>query len=182
MPAYKDETRNNWYCAFYFEDWNGERKKKMKRGFETKKAAQDWERQFLLQRAADTDMRFDKFVEQYIVDRKDRLRENTWLTKEHIINTKILPYFKDRKLSEIQARDVIAWQNELMSAKDDRGKIAVDVRHSQRQRRIVQRVGQGFRQLDLWRTRAGFVLRHANVGGLFREANQRPQVLLRHPP
>ena len=44
MPAYKDETRNNWYCAFYFEDWNGERKKKMKRGFETKKAAQDWER------------------------------------------------------------------------------------------------------------------------------------------
>ena len=122
MPAYKDETRNNWYCAFYFEDWNGERKKKMKRGFETKKAAQDWERQFLLQRAADTDMRFDKFVEQYIADRKDRLRENTWLTKEHIINTKILPYFKDRKLREIQARDVIAWQNELMSAKDDRGK------------------------------------------------------------
>ena len=122
MPTYKDETRNNWYCAFYFEDWNGERKKKMKRGFETKKAAQDWERQFLLQRAADTDMRFDKFVEQYIADRKDRLRENTWLTKEHIINTKILPYFKDRKLSEIQARDVIAWQNELMSAKDDRGK------------------------------------------------------------
>ena len=50
MLAYKDETRNNWYCAFYFEDWNGERKKKMKRGFETKKAAQDWERQFLLQR------------------------------------------------------------------------------------------------------------------------------------
>ena len=123
MPAYKDETRNNWYCAFYFEDWNGERKKKMKRGFETKKAAQDWERQFLLQRAADTDMRFDKFVEQYIADRKDRLRENTWLTKEHIINTKILPYFKDRKLREIQARDVIAWQNELMSAKDDRGKL-----------------------------------------------------------
>ena len=80
------------------------------------------EKQFLLQRAADTDMRFDKFVEQYIADRKDRLRENTRLTKEHIINTKILPYFKDRKLSEIQARDVIAWQNALMSAKDDRGK------------------------------------------------------------
>ena len=55
-------------------------------------------------------MRFDKFVEQYIADRKGRLRENTWLTKEHIINTKILPYFKDRKLSEIQVRDVIAWQ------------------------------------------------------------------------
>ena len=33
MPAYKDETRNNWYCAFYFEDWNGERKKQMKQQF-----------------------------------------------------------------------------------------------------------------------------------------------------
>ena len=33
-----------------------------------------------------------------------------------------MSYFKDRKLSEIQARDVIAWQNELMSSKDDRGK------------------------------------------------------------
>ena len=50
MPAYKDETRNNWYSAFYYENWNGERKKKMKRGFETKKAAQDWKQQFLLQR------------------------------------------------------------------------------------------------------------------------------------
>lgn len=80
MTAYKDETRNNRHCAFYFEDSTGERKKKMKRGFETKKAAQDWERQFLRQRAADTDMRFDKFVEPYIADRKDRLRENTCWT------------------------------------------------------------------------------------------------------
>ena len=60
--------------------------------------------------------------------------------------------------------------------------VAVDVRHPQRQRRNVQRVGQGFRQVGLRGARAGFVLRHANVRGLFREANQRSQVLLRHPP
>ena len=60
--------------------------------------------------------------------------------------------------------------------------IAVDVRHPQRQRRYVQRVRQGFRQLSLRSSRAGFVLRHADVCGLFGEANQRPQVLLRHPP
>ena len=41
------------------------------------------------------------------------LKLNTWLSKEHIIRTKILPYFKKRKLSEITARDVIDWQNEI---------------------------------------------------------------------
>ena len=41
------------------------------------------------------------------------MKLNTWLSKEHIIRTKILPYFKKRKLSEITARDVIDWQNEI---------------------------------------------------------------------
>ena len=121
MPAYKDIKTNTWYSSFYFEDWKGVRKKKMKRSFDTKKAAQEWERQFLLQKAADVDMSFEKFVEQYSADMRERLRENTWLTKDHIIRTKILPYFKDKRLSEIQPRDVIAWQNELMSAKDGKG-------------------------------------------------------------
>ncbi len=39
-------------------------------------------------------MTFEAFVEIYIVDKQNRLRENTWSTKEHIIRTKILPYFK----------------------------------------------------------------------------------------
>ena len=35
MPAYKDEKRNSWYCQFYYEDWQGNKKKKQKRGFKT---------------------------------------------------------------------------------------------------------------------------------------------------
>ena len=61
-------------------------------------------------------------------------------------------------------------------------KVAVDVRHPQCQRRNVQRVRQRLRQIGLRRARAGFILRHADVRGLFGEANQCPQVLLRHPP
>ena len=38
--------------------------------------------------------------------------KDEWFS-EHIIRTKILPYFKKRKLSEITARDVIDWQNEI---------------------------------------------------------------------
>ena len=43
-------------------------------------------------------------------------------TKEHIIRTKILPYFKEKRLSEIKPRDVIAWQNEMLNYRDKNGK------------------------------------------------------------
>ena len=122
MPAYKDTKRGTWYASFYFENWKGVKQKKLKRGFSTKKEALAWERRFLLQKMADLTMTFEDFVEIYITDKKKRIRENTWTTKEHIIRTKILPYFKDKQLDEIKARDVIAWQNELMNYRDKDGK------------------------------------------------------------
>ena len=60
---------------------------------------------------------FCKFFEIYEQDKKKRLKENTWESKSHIIRTKILPYFGDRKIAEIEAKDVIAWQNKLMGKK-----------------------------------------------------------------
>ena len=53
MPAYKDTQKGTWYAAFYYQDWKGIKKKKLKRGFPTKKEALAWERTFLLQQAAD---------------------------------------------------------------------------------------------------------------------------------
>ena len=90
MPAYKDAQKGTWYAAFYYQDWKGIKKKKLKRGFPTKKEAVAWERTFLLQQAADLTMTFEAFVEIYIVDKQNRLRENTWSTKEHIIRTCLL--------------------------------------------------------------------------------------------
>ena len=48
--------------------------------------------------------------------------ESTWESKSHVIRTKILPYFGNRKIAEIEAKDVIAWQNELMAYRDEKGK------------------------------------------------------------
>ena len=122
MPAYKDSRQGTWYASFYFENWQGVKQKKLKRGFATKKDALAWEREFLLQQAADLTMTFEAFVEIYITDKKKRLRENTWSVKEHIIRTKMLPYFKEKRLSEIRPRDVIAWQNEMLNYRDKNGK------------------------------------------------------------
>ena len=53
---------------------------------------------------------------------RPKLKLNTWLTKESIIQKKILPYFGKRKLSEITAKDVMDWQNAIRGLTDAKGK------------------------------------------------------------
>ena len=67
-------------------------------------------------------MSFREFFELYKRDRKPRIRENTWRTKEAIVNQKILPYIGDLMLNEINNVTIIQWQNELMKIKDKNGK------------------------------------------------------------
>ena len=53
---------------------------------------------------------------------KTRLKENTWATKDHIIRTKLLPYFGRLKMCNITAQQIIIWQNEIRSLTDSKGK------------------------------------------------------------
>lgn len=122
MPAYKNKENNSWYVVTQYTDWTGERKQKCKRGFSTRREALEWEQKFQQQSAGDLDMTFEAFVEIYTTDLKARLKESTWQTKEHIIRTKILPYFGKRKINEITTKDVIAWQNELLAYRDEKRK------------------------------------------------------------
>lgn len=122
MPAYKDDKKSSWYTAFYYQNWQGAKVKKLKRGFPTKREALEWERRFLLQQSNNLDMTFGDFVKIYTSDMGARIREHTWETKDSIIEKKILPYFKDKKMSEIAPKDVIAWQNTMMAFHYEGGK------------------------------------------------------------
>ncbi len=122
MAAFKNQKNGTWFVQFRYKDWQGENQQKFKRGFSTKKEALAWEREFLLKKTSDPNMTFESFVERYKADIKPRLKLNTWLTKEHIIETKLLPYFKKRKISEITANDVISWQNEIRLLTNKKGK------------------------------------------------------------
>ena len=122
MAAFKNKTNGTWYVQFRYTDWKGERQQKLKRGFATKKEAQAWEREFLMQKQADVNMTFESFAQLYEKDMKPKLKLNTWLTKESIIQKKILPYFGKRKLSEITAKDVMDWQNVIRGLTDAKGK------------------------------------------------------------
>ena len=44
MPVFKNEDNGTWYVMARYVNWKGERKQKCKRGFATKKEAQEWER------------------------------------------------------------------------------------------------------------------------------------------
>ena len=114
MPAYKDSKNNSWYAKFNYKNWKGETKFKTKRGFQTKRAAVEYEREFKLHIAGDLDMNFEEFVKLYREDLYPRMRESTGGTKDHIIDTKLRPYFKNFKMVEIKAKDIVKWQNELL--------------------------------------------------------------------
>ena len=122
MAAFRNKGNGSWFVQFRYTDWRGETQQKFKRGFATKREAQEWERQFLMQKQADVNMTFESFAALYEKDVKPKLKLNTWLTKESIIKKKILPYFKNRKLSEIKATDIIDWQNEIRKLTDSKGK------------------------------------------------------------
>lgn len=121
MAAYKDAKRNTWYVTFYYRDWQGNNRKKKKRGFKTKREALEWEQSFRQKQEGTLDMPFKDFVEVYAEDMKPRLKHNTWLTKEHIIKTKPLPYFENKKMNEIRAADIVRWQSEMMGFRDENG-------------------------------------------------------------
>ena len=66
MPVFKNEDNGTWYVMARYVNWKGERKQKCKRGFATKKEAQEWERMLQLQNAFDLYMSFEAFTELYI--------------------------------------------------------------------------------------------------------------------
>ena len=116
MPAYKDNKTGKWFCKFYYTDWQGNNRQKWKRGFATKKEALAYERDFLEKQSANPDMTFRNLYELYMEDMTARLKQSTILTKKHICETHILPFFGKKPINEIKASDVRRWQNQLMNS------------------------------------------------------------------
>lgn len=115
MSATKDPDRSTWTSQFYYTDWQGNKKKKKKRGFTTKKEALEYEREFLLKKSSDITMTFNSLYELYMEDMGSRLRKSTMANKKFMIGLKVLPYFKDKPINEIKATDIRKWQNELLN-------------------------------------------------------------------
>ena len=114
MKAEKDKKTGKWLIQYRYTDWQGKRRKSTKRGFATKREAEEWLRNFLITQKADFDMKFGDFWQMYCADMETCLREHTIRTKKYIVKLKILPYFGNKRVNDITAADIRQWQNELI--------------------------------------------------------------------
>lgn len=117
IPAYKDKQRGTWYASFYYTDWQGHRKKKIKRGFSRQKDAKAYEEEFLKQGARSCDMSFASLVELYLQDMEHRLKVTTMQNKRYLIESRVLPFFKDLPVNSITPAHVRKWQSGLLGEK-----------------------------------------------------------------
>ena len=114
MRAEKDPKTGKWLIQYRYTDWQGKRRKSMKRGFETKRDAEEWLRKFLEKEASELDMTFSSFIEAYFEDMSKRLRKSTIRNKKYVVQLKILPYFGAKPVNTIKASDIRKWQNKLL--------------------------------------------------------------------
>lgn len=121
MSVSKDEKRGTWYVQCWYRDWAGERHKKTKRGFKTKKAAMQWEVDFQRQMEGAPDMTLNAFYDLYREDTQKKLRNTTRANKANMIETKILPYLGEKRLSEITPLDILTWQNAVQDERTSNG-------------------------------------------------------------
>lgn len=72
MKAEKDKKTGKWLIQYRYTDWQGKRRKSTKRGFATKREAEEWLRNFLITQKADFDMLWSSFFVT-LVTKKQRL-------------------------------------------------------------------------------------------------------------
>ena len=67
-------------------------------------------------------MTFDAACDVYMADNAPRLRETTLAQKRYCIEGMLKPYFGGMLVGDIDARSVIAWENELLECRTSKGK------------------------------------------------------------
>jgi len=122
MSVHKDPQTGKWEAHIWYRDSEGVRRRKHKRGFETKKGAETWSTDFKVASSYSNTMTLAQFTKVYEADRRPRLRLNTWLSKEYVIKNKILPYLGSKLLNSITPRDVMRWQNKLIRGGEASGR------------------------------------------------------------
>jgi integrase len=113
MSIYKDKNRGTWFCKFRYTDWQGNRKETTKRGFATKKAAKEWEEEYIRKASGTSDMSLQSLYDIYYEDRKKQVKASTLYTLDNFTRTYILPTLGALPLSAITPNVIRNWQNSL---------------------------------------------------------------------
>ncbi len=123
---------------------DGNKEKSQKRGFKTKKEAEEWYAHFRLQQSSDPTMTLADFWVIYKADMEKRLRKTTMKQKEYVMNDKVLPYFGSTPINEITAPMIRKWQGEMME------------KGGNEKRGAWEKAGQMKNRIGHWRNFSGF--------------------------
>ena len=72
----KKDPNGTWRIQYRWTDWTGVKKKSQKRGFKTKKEAEEWYAHFMLQQSSDPTMTLADFWKIYRADMEKALTKN----------------------------------------------------------------------------------------------------------
>ena len=115
MPSYQDKTTKKWFCKFYYQDADGKRRQKLKRGFNLKREADAWEREFLTELRAEHEalnLNWPEFVDLFDKDTAKTLAEHSYQTRSYILRNHVRDAF-NQPVSEIMPNTIQAWTNSL---------------------------------------------------------------------
>ena len=122
MSVTKDGNTGKWMAQLRVTDLTGKSVHKKKRGFKTKRDAQQWEQEFLQQAGGSIGMTFQDFIGLYLKDMEQRLKASTVANKRFLIDLKITPFFGKMPLNAIKPTDIRRWQNQLTTYRDENGR------------------------------------------------------------
>lgn len=114
MPVYK-QANGGWMVKFAIKGSDGKFHHKTKRGFVTKREAQEWEAKSKLASKESSNMLFKDFIEVYVQYLKPRVKLSTFLAKTAILQKHITPYFCNMSLDEIDPKTVSKWQTTILN-------------------------------------------------------------------
>jgi len=114
MPVYQDKKTKKWKFRTYADDVYGNRKQFERKGFNTKKEAQQAEIDFKMCDKSDKSKItfYDLWVE-YRNSKKLQLKTQSFRSVESRFKNHILPYFKDYKINKITNSVYLKWQIEI---------------------------------------------------------------------
>lgn len=130
MASYElDKKSRTWSVRYRQFDENGIERNRRKRGFETKKAAQEYAaaNEFVKvplsvkksQNMADLDpstITVDELCNEYLEAQKSRIKHSSYETIESRLKVHIVPSFAGVRVKDLTALQVLRWQNSLKNA------------------------------------------------------------------
>ena len=128
--VHKDSNGKYRVSYSYISPADSKRKRSCKRGFKLKKDAVCWQRDELPKvikqleqvHISDENMTMGELIAEYMEYSSARRRVTTCGTKGHIVEKKILPYFKDKRVFKVTPWEIEKWQNELLKSTTSAGK------------------------------------------------------------